>query len=470
MKDYFKPTKIITNALYFYHKGIKYQGKGVITWDPEKGFHFEALLEQPIRLPTRTELGRIRVSDQSDYSSIRAWTPDYGWILIPDINISNFEDSLLGGNISFNFSCIFICESNIFGTNSSAWRGGALYCLKNTHKFPDRVTLDTQIKGETIQRNTNPGFFFEDDTRKIVGYFPDKQHLYLTWKLPKQEFTKQQAWDWPIGFQDSLQIWLGETVQLLKREMRRGAQTVTEIRKYQPPKSLGQLSLIEVSKIPREEVLYLSYFFCRNLEHSGVCRKIFQQVAEAASQQLQTTQEFMVSTILEAAMRTIYNHSVSRSDRSNGLVKRRLTADFKRDYLSNNWGGSCEKMFETFQRLRTRNAHPDWLTDSGGAMSTEMRTEALDDMIYMCRFYGYMILALAGFRELEPNFPEPHSNWGPAVVITHVGNIGDSSIPSDFPNIPSPFEEMAQHEKRYKKMLIYRKFFMDRNMQINQMP
>ncbi|WP_017296541.1 hypothetical protein [Nodosilinea nodulosa] len=470
MKDYFKPAKIITNDLYFYHIGIKYQGKGIITWDPDKGFHLEALLEQPIRHPDRIELGRVRVSDQSDYSSIRAWTSDYGWMLIPKINISSLQDDLIGGNLSLNFSYIFICESNIFGIDSSAWHGSALYHLKKTHKFPDRVTVDTQIAGEIIQRIANPGFFFEDETRKIIGYFLDKDHLYLTWKLPKQEFAKQQAWDWPIGFQDSLQIWLGETVHLLKREMRRVAQTVMEIRKCQPPKSFGQLSLIEVSKIPREEVLYLSYFFCRKLEHSDVCRKIFQQVAEAANQQLQTTQEFIVSTILEASLRTIYDYPISRADNSTGLLNKRLIPDFKRDYLSNAWRGDCKRIFESFKRLRDRNAHPDWLTHSGGAMSTEMRTEALDDMIYMCRFYGYMILALAGFRELEPNFPEPHSNWGPAVIITHVGNIGDSSIPPDFPNIPSPFEEMAQHEKRYKRMLIYRKFFMNRNMQANQMP
>jgi len=43
--------------------------------------------------------------------------------------------------------------------------------------------------------------------------------------------------------------------------------------------------------------------------------------------------------------------------------------------------------------------------------------KSLDDMIFLSRFYGYMILALAGFRDLKPDFPKPHSEWSPAIKI-----------------------------------------------------
>jgi hypothetical protein len=56
-------------------------------------------------------------------------------------------------------------------------------------------------------------------------------------------------------------------------------------------------------------------------------------------------------------------------------------------------------------RLRHRNAHPDWLTTPNGVLSKEELKESTKDLIFLSRFYGYMILALAGFKEVEPLFP-----------------------------------------------------------------
>ncbi len=38
-------------------------------------------------------------------------------------------------------------------------------------------------------------------------------------------------------------------------------------------------------------------------------------------------------------------------------------------------------------------------------LSEKKLTESLNDMILLSRFYGYMILALAGFDNLKPEFP-----------------------------------------------------------------
>ncbi len=66
--------------------------------------------------------------------------------------------------------------------------------------------------------------------------------------------------------------------------------------------------------------------------------------------------------------------------------------------------------------LRDRNAHPDWLFKQGGALSKEETEKALDNMIFLSRFYGYMILTLAGFKNLEPKFPQPHKEQSPLVI------------------------------------------------------
>jgi hypothetical protein len=42
----------------------------------------------------------------------------------------------------------------------------------------------------------------------------------------------------------------------------------------------------------------------------------------------------------------------------------------------------------------------------------------MNDMILLSRFYGYMILAIAGFKNLEPVFPKPIKEWSPILTIS----------------------------------------------------
>jgi antitoxin ParD1/3/4 len=84
--------------------------------------------------------------------------------------------------------------------------------------------------------------------------------------------------------------------------------------------------------------------------------------------------------------------------------------------------------------LRDRNAHPDWLFSQGGSLSEAEQVQSLDSMILLSRFYGYMILALAGFKNLDPIFPPPHETWGAAATLTRL----EENSPVD------PFERLLE--------------------------
>lgn len=456
MKDYFKAQKIIADYLYFYFQGCKYTGQGVITWEPKAGFSLDALMDSPECHPERLELGRVAVPERSDYCSIRIWTTDFGWALIPDINLKKVQFGLIEKHLFFKFSRLVICEPANFIPVDSGWRGNSLYRIKSADRFRDFVTIQTSIEGELIRQDGRNGFYYDHDGTKLVGYFIDKGYFYLSWKLSRRNYTKAEAWRWSIGFQEALQIWLGETVYLLKREMRRGTQKVVEIRKEYEIEQLGLLSLFGDAPVHKDIVLGLADFLGRNQEHSDICRNIFGQILEASNQRLQASQELLVATTLEATMRTLYESPTSRRDNSQGLVTHALNGRFKGEYFSNEWRQPCNRALEAFQRLRIRNAHPDWLASIGGAISTEERAQALDDMIFLCRFYGYMILALAGFRELEPNFPEPHRSWQPAAIITAASD--SEEFPFQLPDIPTPFGDLPENASRYARMMAMRKF------------
>jgi hypothetical protein len=74
------------------------------------------------------------------------------------------------------------------------------------------------------------------------------------------------------------------------------------------------------------------------------------------------------------------------------------------EYLTREWKESCERAVEVRNKLRHRNAHPDWLFEEGRRRSETQTTELLVDISFLSRFYGYMILALAGFENLKPEF------------------------------------------------------------------
>jgi hypothetical protein len=102
--------------------------------------------------------------------------------------------------------------------------------------------------------------------------------------------------------------------------------------------------------------------------------------------------------------------------------------------------------------LRNRNAHPDWLFSQGGSLSEEEQAKSLDSMIFLSRFYGYMILALAGFRDLRPNFPTPHKDWKAAATVTVGSNTNTEDALTGFMlettlNLVKQLEEKNYHEK-----------------------
>ena len=155
---------------------------------------------------------------------------------------------------------------------------------------------------------------------------------------------------------------------------------------------------------------------------------IYQQIFDASQQITMGARELLTATILEAALRTIYDQPFNREcnsrkdkfDLSNKLKK------FREDYLSTNielgrkWKSNHKQIIQTHRRLRDRNAHPDWIQSEGGGLSNVME-EAVNDLIFLTSFYGYMILALAGVKDLYPRFPVPFSQWEPILTISRKG-------------------------------------------------
>ena len=129
-------------------------------------------------------------------------------------------------------------------------------------------------------------------------------------------------------------------------------------------------------------------------------------MVEASRQKTLQGRELLISTILEAVLRTIDRKPTKR--KKDSWKCQTSLRDFRIEYLPSGWTRTCGNVRKAFDRLRNRNAHPDWLISEGGGLSDEELNKSLNDIILLSRFYGYMILALAGFKDLKPEFPLPH--------------------------------------------------------------
>ncbi len=428
MKNYFKEAEFILDHLTFDYLGGRYRGRGIMTWKPCSGFHIEAPLNlQDMPKIKEVQFGKVRIIRKSDISSIRMFPQgNYNWAIAPAVPLVERDDVISQKRLSINFSRVIFSKYYSIDITGSSLNGAVLYETKNIKFLFDRVNQEKKIKIQErdISESSNyhwNGIYHEGDKgQTISGHLLDDKYLEVTWSLPKEQFTKAYSWRLPEAIQYSLSILLGQKLSLLKREVRCGKQERIEIRRNHSINSLDLISLFDNhSTLNKEYFVRLTDFIARNEWGSDVCCNVFRQLIEASRQENWQVTELLVATILEAALRNIDGQPFqAKKGKSKEWNVGNSLKKFIKKYLSEDWNDIDSSVMKAHTYLRDRNAHPDWLFTKGGSLSEEEREKSLDSMIFLSRFYGYMILALAGFKDLKPYFPIPHSEWGAAVIIT----------------------------------------------------
>jgi hypothetical protein len=250
----------------------------------------------------------------------------------------------------------------------------------------------------------------------VVAYSDSTNRLSMT--IDRRSPRIGSPLQWAFAARDSLSILSSQDVQLRGVQTTRGASWYECSQAVRPVARLGLLSFFgSRSKVRGDFFIELTEFLANGGLHAEICRHIFAQQLEASKQQSAQAAELLCSTILEAVLRTIAGRPMNPKKREKFDVKCEL-GRFRDSFLSSKWQKACDDVLTSWRYLRHRNAHPDWLTTHGGGMATTTMAEALDHTIRLSRFYGFMILALAGWKDLEPVFPAPHAQWGPMMTIT----------------------------------------------------
>ena len=423
MSDHSESEEYVLEKLSFYCLGGRYEGKGILTWTAEKGFHIEAPVRRSNPLPERIELGKAGVRSPRDATTIRmklttgAIATTSKFYFDPPLRLLN------DNHLSVSFGRVLFVDHWQISNESEWWTGSASYRVCKQLILPDKVDRQVTINGKSVEEcRSAAGIQYEDNNICLIGHQVDAENIELFWNLSKSSWTKSESWKWPEEAQHALAILAGQTVKLLRRKASRpkGAEIVeyTEIRTRKKAEELLDF-LKPIKKQPpldRNAFVKLTEFLVKNPEPGEVCKKIFRQIADASRQQTYQGTELLLATILEAILRTLYKQPFVLGVR--GWLIREYFERFRCDYLSDKWKDSCARALDVRDRLRHRNAHPDWLTSEGGGQSKAVLEQSIDDVVFLSTFYGYMIMAIAGFKDIEPKFPKPHKEWGATFTIT----------------------------------------------------
>ena len=417
--DYQSEHDFVVKEARFHYAGAKYEGRGFLRWQPKEGFKLDLLLKRKGPPIESYSFYWLDIPSKSDYTNL-AMTLNGGFrAIIPNLYLGQRHDIVGQDYLSLHpYRVVFLTRHHQYKDINPC--GQALLALHEQPRFEGLLETEVKVDGKRIMSGSSVGGFSHmENGVSVVGVWDSqvKHAVTINWTIKSQKAHVQSTWKFAEALGEAIAILSGQSVQILSREVCGMGVLRSELRRTREITDLGILSFFGSGTLIRKVPLVkLTLFLAKESPGAKLCRSILGHMIEAARQETNMAQELLCSMILEAALRTLYQRP---SDRR--LDLQQTLRRFQNDFLGGEWGEPMKRVGAAFKNLRHRNAHPNWLTTPRGAESSENTRQAVDDKIILSRFYGYMILALAGFQGLKPNFPKPCQEWPPMITYGTVG-------------------------------------------------
>ena len=394
----------VDQVAFDYHGG-RHIGSGLLRWSPKNGFHLEAQLTTvPPLPPGGVGFGHIGLVPRRDYCGLRLRLAGGGRVVVPPLPLVDHLEIIFLGQLSIRFPAALFFGNSQAATRGQKWTGTAIIKTASRLILPEQLDRTTRVGRRVAHRTISwEGFSFRGrNALHVVGYMVDETTMDVQWSLPAEPRNRGKAWRLAWAIRDALAILYGQAIGVTWREVRRGKTTASELRVCGQVTQLGAFAPFYDRPITSDMIQRFVQFFLADSPDADICRQMFRQMLDAFSQRSVAAIELLVGTILEAALRSFERAPFALGKRFD--VEKSLS-HFRTRFWSQEWRPHCKRAVMAFRRLRHRNAHPDWIADPGGGLSDVMIAQHTSDMLFLTRFYGFMMLALMGFRDLEPAFP-----------------------------------------------------------------
>lgn len=400
-------SEIIVQKLKFDFNGIRYEGSGYLKWDPADGF----ILETSVKPKNRIGFRAISIGGGGPIpkNSIK-FEINHIWNAIsPNVFLSSFDEigMIQNGRLVTEFSNLILFSKGILTSDSKSGCGKSVYLVKKNTVLSDYVNHNISIEGKVLTDNSaRDGIIYRDDDISLTGYVNVHKHLEISWEFLNNKYSKFHDWQMAMVIRDALSISLGQVVRILKRQISRGRKTIIEIIKPESPFNLGYFAPITNNGYLDKALLgKLIKLFLTNDKNAIICRNLFYRIADALQVKNMQVWEFMISSALEAVLRTYESKPFLK--RKKGWSIENSLEKFRQRYFiqsfKQEWIEVFKKAKNAHKILRHQNAHPYWPTMEMGEIVSAKYNESYDYMVYLSKFYGYIILALAGYKDLKPD-------------------------------------------------------------------
>ncbi len=422
MVEYFTPCQYSIHKLWFYSQSIRYEGSGFMEWKSESGFRLIAKIEASHLPLNEVSLPLLAVPKMYN---IRMLLSDGRKAYAPSVD-SITEVDITKGIVSITVQRVLFWDVVNDLDATDAWSGRALIETPTKLILPDVLNTEGHLGSHHISASIR-ALEHSDANQSVLGQSLGERYIELTWRLEPHVWTRAMSGRYAEAFQDALSLVAGEVMQLRYQRMRRRNRIIKEMRANYPTGHINfTLKCFSERLLDKQKILRLTRFLAVKSKERDICVNILHQTFAASEQYTSQATELLSATILEAILRSLYEQPFSENEnnRTSTFSLEGRLKHFRDQYLSGSvaqgraWKAVTKKIIDAQRRLRDRNAHPDWLTSQGGSYSEEKMVKATDDLILISRFYGYMILALAGFEDLEPVFPVSLKDWKPVVTIS----------------------------------------------------
>lgn len=393
--EFLEKQEYYIEKIWFKHRGEVHRGTGVLTWSPESGFHLIAKVIEGSK-PQKVEARSIEI-----VKPIRMMfeiSPMLGTThaMTPPLNIRDsdlyFRDSIV---INFRQIAFFDTLNHELSKKQIKWYGSAIFETSEKLIFPDSIWNEKKIGGIPIaQSSSRTGLNYQGENKEqITGEIVDNKYLKFDWGLPKEIWNKESSWRFIEALQDAISIVSGCVVRTRYYETYRGHRKVRGYNLNGETSSLGLIfRLFDYDFVPKELVGKLAIFLSEKREEEHIIRKIYWQVVDASNQNSDAGQALLLSTILEASLRTLHKLPFvpGRSSAQDPFKLSESIKRFQSEYLTGisekKWNEKIFEIVEAYKRLRHRYAHPDWVRSQGGMSSDTEIEQSINDCYFIKPF------------------------------------------------------------------------------------
>lgn len=407
--DFYRgPAELIVDRISFNYYGGWYSGRGMLQWDPEKGFRLIGFVDRKTNPLKGYGIGRAGMIRDEDRKTVRLRFQSGEGGVIPRRTLVDRLDVLAGERLDVRFPKLHLFRESGFPFTKIVSSGEAVFSGWSGRPYmPDLVRSWKKVgtgKGlegwsrSAMQAGDRLGLTLRGELLDT-----DKTLLHIGWNLKSRMARVGRVWRWPEAVGYALTFATGHKILPVESEVRTKSWSRRTVMMKPKVNPFGIIAVYETEFLDSDVVAHLAKFFVKDTRESMVARRILDQLSDAARQSTWEATELLLATILEAALRTLQNVPFTPHENSKWRADAAVAA-FRAKYLDPSWRRTCRDVLEAWKRLRHRNAHPSWLSDR--TRGNAHAKEALADMALLARFYGAMILAMSGWK-VEPQIRGP---------------------------------------------------------------